>query len=412
MRLTAVAGAILVGATAAILVATLRPDFSREAQDWTNCIVCGERGTADALVNSILFAPLGIGLRLAGLRIRRALLLGALFSALVELAQTVIPGRDPSLGDVLFNTVGTAVGFGLAAGAPRLGQLPDGMAGRLSLAFAMLSALVVAGTGILLQPSLPRTAYYGQWTPNLGHLEWYRGRVSRVQIAGIAVPSHRIADSRAIRGALLQGKPIEVTAIAGPAVPALASLFSIYDESRRQMLLLGPDRDDLVFRYRTRAAAWRLDQPDLRLTGGMRGLAPGDRLDVRAWSPEAGNRCLLSSVRQACGLGFTVGSAWGLLYYAEHVPPWLKGTLNCLWAAVLLLPVGAFLRARWESAAATGLAAAALLWLPAAVGLRPTTPVEWAGAIIALAAGQLTYRAWGAPRRLHNHARRVPSSRR
>ena len=138
MRLTREAVAVLGAAIAAILLATLPPDFSREAQNWTNCVLCGERGTADAIVNLILFAPFGAGLRLARLPPLRAILVGALLSALVELAQTVIPGRDPSLGDVLFNTLGTGFGFGLAACAPRLARLPDPAAARLSLAFAVL----------------------------------------------------------------------------------------------------------------------------------------------------------------------------------------------------------------------------------------------------------------------------------
>ncbi len=65
--------------------------------------------TADAVVNVILYALLGAVLALVGWRWRRALLAGALLSAVIELAQSVIPGRDASIFDVLFNAVGIAL---------------------------------------------------------------------------------------------------------------------------------------------------------------------------------------------------------------------------------------------------------------------------------------------------------------
>jgi glycopeptide antibiotics resistance protein len=392
VRLTTATRAILGAATTAILIATLRPDFSREVQSWTNCILCGERGTADALVNLILFAPFGVGLRLARLPLRRAVLTGALLSGLVELAQTVIPGRDPSLGDVLFDTLGTAVGFVLAARAPQLARLPDVAAARLSLAFAVLLALVVVATGILLQPSFPQSLYYGQWTPNLGHLEWYRGKVLTASVGGIPVDSTRLDNSAAVREALLDSVAVAVQAVAGPVVPRLASLFSIADDRQRGILLIGPDRQDLVFRYRKRAADWRLDEPDIRLVGGMLGVSPGDTLAVMQWTLASGGRCLSTPIRHECGLGFTVGSAWGLLYYVGHFPPWLRGLFGFLAVALPLVPVGFFLRLRWESGASAGLAAAALLWLPATVALLPTQPHEWSGALFGLLAGQLAFR--------------------
>src|SRR4029077_6988777 len=79
------------------------------------CVACGDRGRADFLLNVILFLPLGCALRLAGARIRTAVLIGMFLSITIELTQAFIPGRDTSLGDVISNTTGTFLGFVVAA---------------------------------------------------------------------------------------------------------------------------------------------------------------------------------------------------------------------------------------------------------------------------------------------------------
>lgn len=75
----------------------------------------------DQLLNAILFVPLGAALAL--LLSRRlwwlGMIAGLALSAAVELLQGSIPGRVPDADDVLWNTVGTAVGV-LAVAVPRL----------------------------------------------------------------------------------------------------------------------------------------------------------------------------------------------------------------------------------------------------------------------------------------------------
>ena len=69
-----------------------------------------------------------------------------------------------------------------------------------------------------------------------------------------------------------------VHAIAGPPVTALGSLFSIADHRQRRILLIGPDRDDLVLQVRPRAADVLLDHPSRRLRGAMDAVHPGDTI--------------------------------------------------------------------------------------------------------------------------------------
>jgi len=384
--------ALIVLALIAIGAATLTPIYGPQSPPGFACVFCGERALADVLVNIILFAPLGIGLALSGTPVRRALLVGALASAIVECAQLAIPGRDPSLGDVIVNTVGTWAGIGFVWFVRELTRLDHRVASLLSVAASLDVALAVIVTGLLLRPAFPHTAYWGQWTPNLGHLEWYRGRVQDARVAGREVRSRRIEDSGWVRNALLRGDTVEVEFAAGPRVSALASLFSVYDENQQEIFLVGPDREDVVLRYRTRASAFRLDQPDVRVVGGWPTLKQGGQYSVHTWSPSRGDWCVRGPAGEHCGLGFTIGSGWGILYYAEWFPAWLRELLSVGWAAALLVPAGFLLRRRWESLATIVIAVLALSVLPDTVALRPTSGIEWFGATVGLLVGMVLAR--------------------
>lgn len=76
---------------------------------------------AERILNTLMFVPLGAAIAL--LLGRRAWLLailaGFVLSATVEYAQLSIPGRVPDRDDVLWNTVGAAIGV-IAVTAPRI----------------------------------------------------------------------------------------------------------------------------------------------------------------------------------------------------------------------------------------------------------------------------------------------------
>ena len=115
------------------------------------CIACGPRGLADALLNLVLFLPLGFAL--AGIvRKLPALLLGSLLSLVIEVAQLGIPGRDSSLSDLLFNTVGTAVGVLIWAKRDLLLARNSRACAMLTAAGLILTTVVMLATAWLLQP--------------------------------------------------------------------------------------------------------------------------------------------------------------------------------------------------------------------------------------------------------------------
>ncbi|MDX2268453.1 MAG: VanZ family protein [Bryobacter sp.] len=100
---------------------------------------------ADSILNLLAYLPLGF---LAAPRFaHRTLLLGFALSALVECLQVYLPGRHPSLRDLLLNTLGTALGLLLFR---RLSvRFPQ-----LSLSPVLLSAWALWLTAIAL-PFLP-----------------------------------------------------------------------------------------------------------------------------------------------------------------------------------------------------------------------------------------------------------------
>lgn len=109
-RLTRTAIAFAVVSIALVLVATLTPRDSL-VPPFTSCVICGSEGIADAICNTVLFLPIGAAFVILGARPSRAVLFAAALPAFVEGMQaTMITGRDPSLGDVVFNSLGGILG--------------------------------------------------------------------------------------------------------------------------------------------------------------------------------------------------------------------------------------------------------------------------------------------------------------
>ncbi|HUF27911.1 MAG TPA: VanZ family protein, partial [Gemmatimonadaceae bacterium] len=374
-----------------ILAATTFPGHSPETGTVSACIVCGERGLADALLNILLFAPFGAALAFLRVRTRHIVVAAALLSGLVETAQLVaIPGRDPSIGDILFNTLGAAVGVAAFTSAGWWLAPKGPSVAALGWAWSAVVAAVMLGTGVLLSPSPTGSNHYGQWTPELGHLEWYRGRVIEARIGTSPLPWGRIEDPGMVYAMLLGSERLWVRAVAGPPPSGLVPVVAVQDQSQREILLLGIDRDDLVLRYRTRSSALRLDQPDLRATGALRDVAPGDSMVIAAWRQDR-SHCLGRDGEVRCGIGFTAGRGWSILMYPGTLPSPLVRFLDVAWIAVLFVPLGFWIRST-RSLPALLPAGFALLVAPSVTGLLATPPVEIAMAIVAVVCGTLAGR--------------------
>lgn len=272
--------AVLV-ATAAILLATLTPSGHEGAAGWDGCVFCGSRGTADALLNVLLFLPLGAALAGRGIGGRRSVALAAVLSAAVEAAQLLVPGRDPSPPDLLFNTLGGAAGYALGLRMDILLRPSRRAAGWMALAWSVLAAGMMGATGWLAAPAPPPGPYVGQWTPETGDYPLLPARVLEARIGSIPIPRGRFGPEAGVRRALADGEPLTVRWIVGWRIDEPAPLLRIVGQGRKEAAALFIHRERLIVVRRTRAGRMRLDQPVLAAPDVIRGIAPGDTVTLR-----------------------------------------------------------------------------------------------------------------------------------
>ena len=147
------------------------------------CLFCGPFGAADFILNVLLFLPIGYAASLRLDSLNRALLLAVAATVGIELLQFAIPGRHPTLGDIVANSLGGAFGCGIA-----LRRVPA-LVRRLT---PLALAAVLAGTVWAFEPSLPDSAYYGQWTPRLTSFDPYDGQVLRAYTGSVDLPEGRL----------------------------------------------------------------------------------------------------------------------------------------------------------------------------------------------------------------------------
>jgi VanZ family protein len=354
-----------------ILFLTLSPQPASEGNDHGGCFWCGHFALADAILNLLLFLPIGflLALRHRGSPVRTWASLTALAVA-IELAQLFLPGRFATLSDVLMNSSGAAIGIGLARLWKRGPTLRIAESGRLTILAGAAAACVTLGSTLLLQASLPESMWFGQWTPDLGHYEQYDGEVLEARIGEVPIPSRRLDDSPAVRTRLQHGDPLVISFVAGPLPLGVAPVFSIYDGMEREILVLGVRDQDLVFRLRRRASDWRFRSPEALYPGA--GTTEGDTALVRLVVRDR-STCLEIPDGDCIPLA-TPGRGWSLLLgaapaqNAEHVA-------DFLWLGLLFVPVGYSLRRR--RTAAVGLAISLVGLLGASLLGGAMTGTDW-----------------------------------
>jgi len=360
-------------------VATLYPAGTELPPGWSFALASGDEGVAELLQNIILFVPLGLTLALGGTpRALRLIAAGALLSFAVEFAQQWIPGRDPSLADLLCNTAGTAVGVLLVRTAPRwlTPPPPSSRAAWLSLGTALAAAAVWLATGLLLRPMLPAPDAIESWTPDLGsHMDFYEGRVLSVT------------------GRIGVAEPLRIVTVAGPTPGRLAPLLDVDDGPGPAGTLVSVDRTDLVLRNRSRSMFLKLARPDLRAPGALSAVAPGDTFTVTAWTDRHGY-CLTRDAKRWCGLGYTMGDGWKLIFDPVHFPPWARRVLNTLWIAGCCLGIGWWARRHAATGVAIAVVTFTLLAGPGLVGLLATPIAELAGGVGGMAGAWLVARRY------------------
>lgn len=385
---------LVLASAAFILAATLFPEGSGP-EPVSACVLCGERGVADALVNLALFIPLGIALRRSGASVRRAILLSAALSTFIEVAQLVIPGRNSSIGDLLFNTLGAALGVWLLARWQS--RSPQVRRSEMILpAVATASALtLLALMASLLAPVFTHKLYYGQYTPTFENMERYQGHVLNVRVARTQIFNHVISND-SLRDQLLRGDALVLRFRAGPPPVRTAPIFNIYDQAAREVISIAAQRRDLIIRYRTRSATLLLDQPAFRLTNALAGVQPGSVVRVQVHRVQGGI-CAQINRRSYCPVGFTPGSTAGVLIHVGSSSA-LTDAVSVAWLALLFFPVGLCLTEPLSALMAGTASLLGFALLPRALGLLNPPPGEFLALVIGLAAGAAV-RHWYLQRR-------------
>ena len=382
--------------TGLILILTLMPgsEIPGAPEDRLSifCLICGARGSADGILNVLLFLPLGIALMAATGRALRAVALAVTLSIAIEVLQGMIPGRYPGLGDVVYNAIGAGAGIGLVGIMKQLLWPSRRLAGALTVGAGAMAGGLFFMAGVLLVPSFPATIYYGQWTADLHYMEAYEGRVLEASLGSMVLGSERTANPELAVDLLRSGAPLDAQAVAGPAPSALAPIISISDESRVEIVVLGADATDLVLRMRYRANDLRLDRPDLRVRHAFAATRPGDTISLRAEKTAEGYSLWLDEHEYA-PLRHTPGEGWALLIHPEHTAPWLDSTLNLAWVAAPLLLAGWWAPGLGWAAGALSLAVSGMAMAAAAGPLTEVAVAEIWAALAGVTLGVLLRRA-------------------
>lgn len=392
--------ALAAGAVAVALLTLLPHPGQEELVRATppTCLVCGSLGGVDVILNVLLFVPVGLGLGLLGVPWPLVAAVGLGASGLVELLQMeVVAGRDASLSDLITNSAGTILGAGLGRNWRRL-LFPSPRTSRaLATGWGLAWLALATATGAGLDPVPTDAPWYGQWAPELGHLDRFRGEVLSARAGGAPLPPGRRDDTPAWRERLTRpGFAVTATIRAGPPPARLAPIVSVFDAEQEEIVLLGQWGNDLVYRVRMAPARLRLRNPAVRLPGGL-DAPPGT--EVRIEGGTRGPRFVLASDRPGGRLGrvvpFSPQWTWALLLPYDHALGPEAGALTALWLFGLLLPVGWWGgRSGRGGAWVTGLLLlAGVAGVRASLGFDPAPAGEWLGAGAGLVLGLLLARA-------------------
>jgi hypothetical protein len=355
----------------------------------------------DFILNLLLLAPVGAGLRWYGWRPSRILGLVAALSCGIELLQFALPiGRNASIADVVANTAGAGVAAWVA---PRL----TWALGASGIAARWLSATALAGwiaqasvTAWALQRDVPvAPEYWGQWAHVFGDTERLNGEVTAFTIQGHAVPDDSVPNTEVLR-TVLAGDTVRVNVAVNDLEPSVGRAQIAAVTNGAGDLVAGFERHGCRIRFRVRLRGERLGlrplsalvitscQPEPGVTT-IAGLATSSSLSVAAaWGSEVRH----TTLALAPSLGWRLfvprrwtGGAWDLLGSIAWLSLW--GTLVAFWLQ------GAWPRhlARTALVYAVGLLGSAAL-VAAVSGLTPGTPGDVVGVAIGWGLGGLAGR--------------------
>jgi hypothetical protein len=321
---------------AVILDVTLRsaPDLTgRVAELPWYCIVCGEAGIADFILNLMLFAPLGVAAHALRLPRWRAMAFAVALTVAIETTQArFLVGRDGSLGDVLSNSGGAVLGWLAFPSLMHLGRPSRSFARAGVVGVLAFTAVIWFGTGIGLRPALSAAT---PWVGELQH-EWpgydpFPGKINAAEINGVQVPNDPFTAPKTLHDS------IELRVMLTRTLPPpmrRTSVVRIVDANGSPQVSVTESGTELNAELELRASRWGLHTPEWLFPGVM--VVPeGElwQLYVR-WTPgrvsmttadSSGARALVRSQLQSIALGWVFIHPF-VLVVGSNATFW-----NCLW---------------------------------------------------------------------------------
>lgn len=392
------AGLLVTVAVAAVLIATLTPASPNVPTSGPWCVLCGQAGTIDALQNVVLFLPFGFGLAWRGWHRVGTVWTAFALSAFVETMQfTLIPGRDASLGDLLFNSVGGLLGFALQTANVNL--LRPGRAAAVGLqalaGTAWTLALLIATFG-LRPASPPGPAEHWTFTAPFDSADarFFSGSLSAIHVNGVRL---LVSDPNTLsRGrSELGARPSAITVEIQPGQPTseYATIFAVH-AGKVHPFSFGQSGTDLLCQRFLVASALLLRTPVFVLAGAFPSGAP------RAEEPDekyllhcrwTDGRMILSRTSvadsTAISVPLTPGLGWALLVPSVlGESRTLTRALSFLWLVLIAAPLGFWSRIprRLEAPIASSpLRTPAVAWVATLMTLTALLIAQYGAPVIA-----------------------------
>lgn len=397
----------------AIALATLRP--SAAGPELTHfCLACSSYAGVDAVLNLLLFVPLGVGLALFGVRAPAAIVLVFAYSAAIEALQFVaIAGRHASGVDVVSNTLGGALGLLLGRWLPALVRPDPALAGRLAAGWLGLWLGVQLLVAYSLTPVFPNPPYYGQIDrPASESRAAFPGEVLRAGLADEPLSRGLLANAARLKELLRrpEGAWLRATVtLPGEATSDRAEIVVISGPEMTGIASLEQKGVDLIFGVRTGADALRLRPLDFRVRDVF-GAGPADR------SGKAGTLVVqgryghtdVTAGTVSRTRSFTPRLSHGWILFAP-TKTYIDGDaveflMASAFLALLVLPAGFWGYGNWRVRVRDGrrrrtlpiasgvLLATGLVVVPASFHLRPAALWEWGFVILGVGLGALLAR--------------------
>ena len=425
-RVRTIEGAILLLlGTIGVILMTLRPTA---LQTGAVCVLCGPHAGAEALVNVVLFIPIGAGLALLGLRWRTAVLIGIAATVVIEVLQLALPlGRSASLLDLVTTFAGTLIGFYVGEHRRRFAFPRSRLALRYAVTAGVAWLVMMTLSAAALLPSVPAGAYLAQWAPALEGHERYTGRVLSVHVSGVSIANGPVAAGDVLHSAMREGIATEATIVSQGAPLRLAPILRVLTTDSTEALMLGQRHDDLVFRSRVIGSALRFVTPSVVMPDALSSRLATERGAMIISGVRDGGQLRAGAFGSEAILHLHAGTGWLLLAPPGSALQASADALSALWAGIPLFGASywAGRRARRRARRAgdatrmTGasgqvliavpvllaLAVAGLAGISALFGLSQPGLGVWIGTVASIGLGLIVGASFGL-----SHEARVPGS--